>query len=352
MKNKIVTDLLVSNDLDAILITSKVNRYWYTNFPSSSGYLLITRTKAFLLLDGRYLTDAKTKVQNAEIIAIKDIFKDLKTLITAAEIKKLGFENEYLTYDFYLMYQENLGMSLIPTSVRQLRMVKTPEEINLLQHSAWITDQALQQVIDNFDVGMSEDDIENIIFTTFAKLGADKIYPRAIVTSGVRGSLPHGKPTTKPIMQGELVTIDFGCVYQGYYSDMTRTLAVGEISSQLQEIYEVVQTAQRLGVQAIAPGVKASDIHRICYDYINQKGYGEYFVHQTGHGVGLEVHEAPRIATYDNTPLQAGMVVTVDPGIYLPNVGGVRIEDDILVTTNGFEYLTKHSHALINLLKR
>lgn len=179
-----------------------------------------------------------------------------------------------MTYSFYQLYQEKLQRQLIPISVRTIRMIKTEAEIACMRQVVVISDQAFNDVVKNFTLSMSENDLENILFQSFQKYGADKIFPRAIVVSGVRGALPHGKPTDKIIAMNELVTIDFGCVYKGYYSDIARNFAVGSIDPKLKTIYEIVKTAQRLAVEAVKPNIKASAINDICKKYISEKGYG------------------------------------------------------------------------------
>lgn len=228
------------------------------------------------------------------------------------------------------------------------RMVKNEKEIARMSRAAEITDQVYQKVLKTARSGMSEKDLAKTILNSFEELGAEGLSFDTIVVSGENGALPHGQPSDKIIKEGELITTDFGCKYQGYCSDFTRTFAVGkEINPKLKEIYQIVQEAQWKGIQAVKTGVNCNEIDQIVRDYIQQKGYGEYFAHSTGHGLGIEVHEAPSISTRDNTLLQPGMIITIEPGIYIPDLGGVRIEDDVLVTKNGYVLLTQSPRELI-----
>jgi Xaa-Pro aminopeptidase len=197
-------------------------------------------------------------------VIIKDIFPEINAYLKPLKIKNLGVEADYLTYNFIELMKKELAVEkIVPTSVRKLRMVKSPEEIQNLQRAAQIGDESLIEVCKKFKIGKNENEIENELFQCFIQKGADKVFPRVVLTSGIRGALPHGKPTNKKIQQGELVTVDFGCLYQGYCSDMTRTIAVGEVDPELRKIYQIVQKAQQAGIEAVKPGMKCSEIHQI-----------------------------------------------------------------------------------------
>ncbi|ATZ16342.1 Xaa-Pro aminopeptidase [Entomoplasma freundtii] len=346
-----IRQLILDNNIDAILLTSKQNRYWATGFLNSSGYLYVDLKRAILFVDGRYKTDVINKAKDCEVFIVKNVFEDINQEINKFGIQSLGIESEYLTNNFIEMLQEKVQVPIIkPVSVRSLRMVKTKLELAKLAKAAEIGDKALIEVLRNFKLGKTEDELENEIFASFIKQKADKIFPRVVLVSGERGCLPHGKPTDKVIHEGELLTIDFGCVYDGYCSDMTRTVAIGEVSEELRKIYQIVKEAQAAGIRNAYPGITGAELHKIVWNVIDGYGYADYFVHQTGHGIGLEVHEAPRVASYDNTILEENMVVTIEPGIYIPGVGGVRIEDMVQVTKDGGKCLTKLNNELINIL--
>lgn len=237
---------------------------------------------------------------------------------------------------------------LVPVSgwVEQLRLIKTEDELAILQRAADIADETFEHICTYIRPGVSELDVANEMERYMRSLGATQSSFDSIVASGVRGALPHGVASDKLIEEGELVTLDFGALYNGYISDITRTVAVGEPSEQMKEVYEIVLAAQKRGVEQIRPGMKASEADKVVRDVIVEKGYGEAFGHSTGHGIGLEVHEMPALSSRNDTVLQCGMTVTVEPGIYLPGIGGVRIEDDIVLTETGNRRLTKSSKEL------
>ncbi|MBW3059078.1 aminopeptidase P family protein [Spiroplasma poulsonii] len=345
---------LKKHQVDGILFHSTVNRFWFSEFESSEGYLLFTKNELILYLDGRYITAGKkqaknvTNVQEMTTNNAGGFFGMLQNDLTKNKVKVLAFESDYLTY---LTYQ-NLAVSLAtielkPVDFSELRTIKSNQEINVLKQACAIGDIAINNVIKNIKPGMTERQVEQIIINSFIEEGADKPSFDTIVASGWRGALPHGRATDKVIENNELITIDFGCIYNGYCSDTTRTIGLGKPSPQMLEIFDVVYQAQKQGIEAIKPGVSTATIDKICRDYITSKGYGQYFTHLTGHGVGIEIHEFPRVSPFCNVPLEPGMIITVEPGIYIPDVGGVRIEDDILVTENGYELLTEAKRDLI-----
>ena len=223
--------------------------------------------------------------------------------------------------------------------VENRRIIKKYDEIEKLKKSCDIAQKAIKRALDEFKINMSEKDLADNIERNAKKLGAEKI-DFIIVVSGKRGALPHGRPTDKKIKLGELITIDFGCIYKGYHSDITRTYSVGEVNLKLKEIYSIVKEAQQLGVSMIKPEINTKDIDKAVREYIKNAGFGECFVHGLGHGIGIEGHEKPFLNEYENSVLKAGMVLTIEPGIYIPELGGVRIEDTVLVTNDNYELLT------------
>lgn len=350
-KKQIIKKILINNNIDAILLYAPENRFWYSDFISTLGYLLITQTQANLLLDGRYITEGKIKAKNVICHEFSNAFDCLDGLIKAQKIIKIGFEAEYITYSQLEFWKKVLPTVIfVPIYVSTMRMIKDKIEISRIKKACAIGDLAFNEVLKFIKPGVSEKDIEAVILRAFAKNGAIKASFDTIVASGVRGAMPHGKASNKIIANNELVTCDFGCVYEQYCSDMTRTFIIGQVDSKLTEIHEIVKSAQMAGIKAIKPGIAIGVIDKICRDYIKNKGYEKYFTHGTGHGLGIEIHEAPWVIKNETTILEPGMVITVEPGIYIPNLGGVRIEDDILVTANGYEILTKSSRT-INVLK-
>lgn len=350
MENKDkVLKLIEENNVDAILLYSHDNRYWYSRFPSSLGYIIVTKNSSKLYLDGRYITAARTKFKNGQLQNIEEPieFKQwfLSTIndeLVASGIKKLGFESDWVNYNEYENFKKAFsGLEMIPVNTDKLREVKDDWEVAQIKKACDITAEVFEDVLKNVKVGMTELELARFVSDSFLGHGADKLSFDTIVASGENGSMPHAVPSKKVINEGELVTLDMGCYFNGYCSDQTRTFAMGSVEKpELEKIYNIVLEAQQRGIDAVKPGVVSGDIHKICYDYIAEQGYGEFFTHGTGHGIGTQIHEEPYNASGHKTVLEAGMCVTVEPGIYVPGLGGVRIEDDILVTKNGHEFLT------------
>lgn len=340
-------------NLDGILVTSPINRRYITNFTGSAGVALISEKDAVFITDFRYTEQAEEQVKGYTIVEhtsliVEEIHNQLKKL----NIKKLGFEQNDVTYAQYALYNkvfENIELIPVDNMIEQLREIKTEEEIVIMEKAAEIADKAFEHILTFIKPGVKEIDVANELEFYMRKLGATSSSFDIIVASGHRSALPHGVASEKEIQAGELVTMDFGALYEGYCSDITRTVAVGEISDQLREIYDIVLTAQKLGVEHIKPGMTGKEADALTRDYITEKGYGKYFGHSTGHGLGMQVHEAPSLSYRSETKLVPGMVVTVEPGIYIPQVGGCRIEDDIVITENGNRRLTKSNKELIIL---
>lgn len=343
---------LIKRKLDGLLITNPYNRRYVTGFTGSAGVVLITNDEALFLTDFRYTEQAEREVTGFTIIEHSPhIVDDVKQQVKRLHINRLGFEAEHMTMAQYNDYINHLECELITTNgiVESLRMIKTDEEIAIIKKAAEIADRAFEHILSYIKPGVREIEIANELEYVMRKLGASQSSFDTIVASGVRSSLPHGVASEKKIESGELVTLDFGALYKGYCSDITRTVAVGEVNDELKEIYEIVLSAQENGVANIKPGLIGKEADALTRDLIAEKGYGKNFGHSTGHGIGLEVHENPALSPKSGTVLQKNMVVTVEPGIYIPNVGGCRIEDDIVLTENGNERLTLSTKQFIQL---
>lgn len=351
-KLKNVQKQLVEHQIDGILITSKYNRKYITGFTGSSGVALITKDNAYFITDFRYVEQAEKEAQQFRIIEHEgSIIEEVANICTKEDIKKLGFEQDYLSYSLWTQYKQSISAELVPISnmIERIRMIKTEEEIAIIKEAANIADAAFKHILDYIQPGVAEIDIANELEFFMRRSGATSSSFDMIVASGWRSALPHGVASEKLIEPGEFVTLDFGALHKGYVSDLTRTVAVGEPSEQLKEIYDVVLQAQLLAMKQIKPGLTGKEADQIARDYISEKGYGQYFGHSLGHGIGLEVHEGPGLSMRSETKLVEGMVVTVEPGIYLTNIGGVRIEDDALVTETGLETMTHSTKELIIL---
>lgn len=352
MKLVNLREQLEKEKIDALLITNPYNRSYMTQFTGTAGVVLVSADDAVFITDFRYTKQAEKEIEGYRIVQhTKTIIEEVALQVKLMNVKTVGFEKDNLSFGLYELYNQTIEAELKPVSglVEKLRMVKTPEEIEILQAAAKIADDAFEHIITYIQPGMTELDVSNELELFMRKQGATSSSFSIIVASGLRSALPHGVATKKVIESGDFVTLDYGALYQGYISDLTRTIAVGEPSEKLKEIYTVVREAQELALREIKPGMTGIEADAIARDYIVSKGYGEAFGHSTGHGIGREVHEGPSLSSKSDTVLQPNMVVTVEPGIYLPEIGGVRIEDDIIITETGNERLTFATKELLIL---
>lgn len=341
-----------SENLEAILITSSSNLRYMTQFTGTAGIALVTCAHAIFITDFRYTEQAREQAKQYEVVEHKgNILEELAKQMECLNVKRLGFEQEFVTYYTYEMYKEKLPVELIPVSniIEKLRLIKDESEIQILKEAAKIADDAFDHILTYIKPGIREREIANELEFFMRKQGATSSSFDIIVASGTRSALPHGVATDKLIEKGDFVTLDYGAYYKGYCSDITRTVAVGDPGNKLKEIYLIVLEAQKLGVEKIKAGMSGKEADAIPRNYIRNKGYGDYFGHSTGHGIGLDIHEGPTLSTRNEKLLEPGMVVTVEPGIYLSGIGGVRIEDDLLLTENGNERLTHAPKDLIIL---
>lgn len=338
--------------IDGLLVASPINRRYITGFTGTAGVALITERDAVFITDFRYTAQASEEAENFTIIEhttpiVDEIAKQIKHL----HIEKLGFEQDHMTYAIYKQYEEQFFTRLVPVSnlIESLRLIKTETELQLLRDAAEIADAAFDHILTIIKPGVKEIDVANELEFFMRRQGATSSSFDIIVASGYRSALPHGVASEKEIVPGELVTMDFGALYKGYCSDITRTVAVGDISEELDTIYHIVLEAEKRGVAGIKAGMSGKEADDLTRSYITEQGYGANFGHSTGHGIGLEVHENPRLAPTSTDVLQKNMVVTVEPGIYVTNIGGCRIEDDIIITDSGNEVITHSPKELIKL---
>jgi len=338
-------------DIEAFVIYKFVNVTYITGFTGDDSVALVTHNKAIFITDGRYTEQAQKEVKDFEVIEHKTGIKEvLKEYIKTLEIKKLAFE-ENISYGQYRELKELLEIELIPQAnlVETLRMVKDEEEIENIKKAQNITDRAFEHLLKFIKVGMTEKEVALELEYFMKKQGAEDLSFDTIVASGKRSSLPHGKASEKVIEKGDFVTIDFGCKVGGYCSDMTRTIVMGKASEKQKEIYNIVLEAQQKAIDNIRAGITSKEADLLARSVIEEKGYGQYFSHSLGHGVGLEVHEAPSLSFKKEEILKEGAIVTVEPGIYIPDFGGVRIEDMVLLKEDGVINLTKSPKYLIEL---
>ena len=339
---------------EAILILSFSNRRYATGFPSSAGAALITQKDAYFFVDSRYIEAAEKSISGAHVemtTAAEPYSVKINRVLTEKGIKTLGIEQNAMSYAEYLEYSEKLTAKLVPSQgiLDSLRAVKEPEEVELLIAAQRIAEKALEQVLPMIKPGVTERDIAAELTYRMRRLGADNNSFDPIVITGEKTSMPHGVPGDVRVAAGDFVTMDFGCIYGGYCSDMTRTVAVGSASDEMKKVYNTVLRAQLAGIEAARAGISGRELDGAARSVITQAGYGEYFGHSFGHSLGLDIHESPNASPTNNDPLPAGAVVSAEPGIYLPGRFGVRIEDVIVLRDGGCEDITNAPKELMIL---
>lgn len=342
------------NDGEALLVVSPENRRYLTSFPSSDGYLLITKNNAVLFADSRYIEAAQNIAKGCDEVALlKSFSEQLPDYIKKLGVKTVFTEAEKLSVAEFEKFRKTLGCECVADKtdgmINSLRRIKTEEEKNKILAAQSIAEKAFDHILGFIKEGVTEREIALTLDFFMLKNGAECVSFETIAVSGKNSSMPHGVPGDKKVEKGDFITLDYGAVVDGYHSDMTRTVAVGEISSKQAEVYETVLTAQKKSLEVLRAGVSCKDADAAARDVIKNAGYGEFFGHGTGHGVGIEIHEEPRVSPKSESILQVGDVVTVEPGIYLPSEFGVRIEDMAFITENGSENLTKSPKNLIIL---
>lgn len=345
-----VRSKLAETGLDALVVTKEENKYYLSMFPSTSYELVITRDDAFILTDFRYAEAAEDLAPVFRAVITEPGYS-IREFLNECGAEKLGLEFKDVNVDYYNLMQEALPDRAVLVSydgmIEKIRSVKDKMELAYIAMAEKIGDQAFSYILGQIKPGVSEKEIALKLELKMRELGAEKLSFDTIVVSGERSSLPHGMPSDKLIEKGDLVTMDFGCKFMGYCSDMTRTIAVGSVSPDQKKIYDIVLRAQKETCQAIKAGVRAADVDAVARSIIEAEGYGRYFGHGLGHGVGLEIHEAPTANPRSREVLEQGMLVTIEPGIYLPKKFGVRIEDLSIVTENGIINLTGSEKELI-----
>ena len=337
-----------NKEIEGFLVTDLKNLIYLSGFDGEGFALIGINGKNYLLTDSRYTEQAQKESPDFKILTDEPNKKNarilaLKKILAQSKIKRIAFESNNLSYADFRKYSDSFeSIEFLPTEniIELLRMIKDKEEIIKIKKAAQITTESLKDVFELTKPGMRELDIASELAYTMRKKGAQKEAFDIIVVSGERSSLVHGKPSEKKIAEGELIIIDVGANYQNYNSDLTRTIIMGKENVKQKEIFSIVLEAQNKALEFLKPGVKCKEVDSIARDIIGKKGYGEYFGHSLGHGVGLDIHELPRVSFSDDTVLLPGMVITIEPGIYLPEAGGVRIEDSVLITEEGYEILT------------
>lgn len=337
---------------DAALIMSDTNRLYFTGFKSSAGAVLITKSEAYLLIDFRYFEKAQKNVKHLKVLLANRLYAEIGEILKKFQIKNLFIETDYTTLDGISALRKGLDGFNISTDnalskkILKMRSIKDEEEIGSIEKAQMLTDEAYSYILSYIKPGVRETDIALKMEFFMREHGSEGVAFDFIVVSGKNSSLPHGVPTDKKIENGDFVTMDFGGVINGYRSDMTRTVAVGSVTPKQETVYETVLKAQKAALDAIKPEVPCSLIDKTARDIITAEGFGDCFGHGLGHSVGLEIHENPACNTRDTTLLKSGMIMTVEPGIYIPDKFGVRIEDMVLITDNGYKNFTKSPKEL------
>ncbi len=344
---------LSQQNLQGLLVTNPVTIRYLTGFTGSSAIAFVSEEQAVFVTDFRYLDQAGQEVQNFSIlIGTRTLFDTLKEKKLIPSNQRIAFEANHLTYLLYSKLSDLFPQTaFVPAEnlVEQIAIRKDENEISRLKRAATIATEALTTVLPHLRVGQKEFEFSAELSYRMRLLGAERDAFDPIVASGWRSALPHGIASEKTIDNGDFVVIDFGAVYGGYTSDMTRTVVMGKASQNMKRIYRIVKDAQQKAIDAARAGISCHALDQIAREYIHQKGFGQYFGHSLGHGLGLNVHSLPRVGAGSETILEENFVITIEPGIYIPNVGGVRIEDDIIIQRDGCELLTHFPRELLEI---
>ncbi|HLT58086.1 MAG: Xaa-Pro peptidase family protein [Limnochordales bacterium] len=338
--------------IDALLVTGAANRRYLSGFTGSAGTLLITRDKALLLTDFRYVEQAGRQAPDFQIVHYDDPIQAIGEQAAKVPGRRIGFEAEHVTVAQMEKLRQAADVEWVATQrlVEEVRGSKEPGELALIEAAVALADRCFEHILPQLKPGVTEREIAWRMEVFMREQGAEGLAFPSIVASGPNGAMPHARPTDKPLAAGEFVTLDFGCIWQGYCSDITRTVFLGEPTAQHRELYDLVLRAQEAGIAAVRPGRTGREVDAAAREVIAQAGYGDRFGHGLGHGLGLEVHEEiPRLSTRSETVLAPGMVTSVEPGVYLPGWGGIRIEDLVVVTEDGCRVLTKSPKQLLCL---
>ena len=340
--------LMESRGLEAMVVTKRENRFYLSGFTGTDGVVLVTGDRTCLVTDRRYTEQALSECQGWEVVEAEADYLQVIGELTCGR-GPVGFESRHITYDQYLKLHGIIGDRLQAQAglVEELRKVKDDAEIASIRTAVAIGDAAFDDLLKIIGPGWSERDIAWEMVKLLRQKGCSKEAFDVIAVSGRRASLPHGQPSDKRLEPGEMLTLDFGGFYSGYAGDTTRTLAVGEIPARLKEVYFSVLDAQMAAIEAVRAGVFCREIDQAARTCLKRHGLDSYFAHSTGHGLGLEVHEAPGVGSKSDEVLVENMVITVEPGVYIPGWGGVRIEDVVVVRENGCEVLTKAEKDLL-----
>ena len=343
---------LLTDGVDGLLLTSRYSRHYGAGYDIAEGVAIVTRNGCRYFTDSRYIESAQNGIQGFEVLEMtrqNPYSKLLNDAIADFGVRTLGYEENYMTVAEFMAYEKKLNAQLIPlhSKIAGFRQVKEAYELERMRKAQQITDAAFAEVLTRIDVGMTEKEVAAELIYCLLKNGGEGLSFDPIVVSGPNTSLPHGVPSDRRLKEGDLVTMDFGVIYQGYCSDMTRTVALGYATEEMRKVYDTVLKAQLAGIEATRAGVKGKDIDAAARQVIVDAGYGDYFGHGYGHSIGMECHEQPSCSPAGETVMEENMVSSAEPGIYLPGKFGVRIEDVVIIKADGCEDITRSPKNLI-----
>jgi Xaa-Pro aminopeptidase len=350
MGGEMAREILQQKSVEGILFLSPENIRYLTGFSGREGYLLVGKDENLLLVDSRYITQAREETRECRVSLVDKGIAGVAAQISSLGLRRLGFEAQGISVARFEQLRKGMGkVELVPIKdeIERLRGSKTGEEIALMQKASQVAEAAWEECLGLVAPGAQEADLALELEYRMKKGGAGGMAFDIIVASGPRSALPHAQPTSRPIEQGDLLLFDFGCRYQGYCSDESCTVIVGRATEEQKRIYGIVKEAHDRAIELVKPGVRLSAIDGAAREHIDHAGHGEHFGHGTGHGVGLAVHEWPVVGKDSQAVAEEGMVFTIEPGIYIPGWGGVRIEDMAVVTADGCEVLTAISKDLM-----
>ena len=345
----------LSDERHAALITSDISRRYFCGFTSSAGIILVTKEASYLLIDFRYFDKAKERVSDCEVILLENAKTQLMNLLIKHGITTVSVESDAMTVTELEKYKANYTFVTFDSScglsemIGKMRIIKTPEEIEKIVKAQRIAERAFSRLLRDIKPGQTEKHVAALLEYYMAEYGSDGKSFDTIAASGVNSASPHAVPTDKKLENGDFLTLDFGATYDGYHSDMTRTIAIDHATDEMEEAYELVLKAQLEGIKALSAGQKCADVYQKAYDVLDKKDMAKYFRHSLGHGVGLDIHEGYNASPRSKDTYEIGNVTSIEPGIYIPNKFGIRIEDLLYISPRGRENLSKITKKLIIL---
>ena len=352
-RSKKFFEIINKNNIDAFLVTGTPNIRYISNFTGEEGFLLGLNEEAYLIVDSRFTDQAKTEVfKDIKVIEYKgNISLFLQQMLASKKVHWLAVEKNRIDYSLYSSLDSISFLKVAPISnlIEGLRLIKDKKETTIMKRAFELSTKSFNETLPLIKEGVSEKDVATELEYRFRKNGGEKPSFDTIVASGKRGAFPHGVASDKKIKAHEPIVIDFGLFYEGYATDTTRTVIIGKPRTEFKRIYEIIKDAQSLGRESVRGGIKAADVDKKVREFIHEQGFGNYFTHGLGHGVGLEIHENPPVNENSNFTLEENMVITIEPGIYLQGKFGVRCEDTILVKKEGYSNFTNITHDLIIL---